>query len=85
MMAGNTEAWRSTETRNFVELPCFRALRASVFKEAIMPDYAHSHKGYDFGELTSKIIGACIEVHKVLGPGLKEVDYQRALVYEFQA
>ena len=50
-----------------------------------MPDYAHSHKGYDFGELTSKIIGACIEVHKVLGRRLKEVDYQRALVYEFQA
>ena len=48
-------------------------------------DYTHSHKGYDFGEETSKIIAACIEVHKVLGPGLKEVDYQRALVYEFPA
>jgi len=50
-----------------------------------MVNYTHSHKGYDFGEQTSKIIGACIEVHKVLGPGLREVDYQRALVYEFPA
>jgi len=50
-----------------------------------MPDYTHSRKGYDFGELTSEIIGACIEVHKVLGTGLMEVDYQRALVYEFRA
>jgi len=50
-----------------------------------MLDCAYSHKGYDFGELTGKIIGACIEVHRVLGPGLMEVDYQRALVYEFQA
>jgi len=54
-------------------------------EENEMINYTHSHKGYDFGEQTSKTIGACIEVHKVLGTGLREVDYQRALVYEFPA
>jgi len=43
-----------------------------------------SHKGYDFGELSGKIIGACIEVHKNLGPGFKEVTYQRALATELK-
>lgn len=33
-------------------------------------------------ELTSKIIGATIEVHRVLGPGLLESTYQVCLVHE---
>jgi len=33
-------------------------------------------------ELTEKIIGAAIEVHKVLGPGLKEEVYEAALEVE---
>lgn len=33
-------------------------------------------------ELTSSIIGAAIEVHKELGPGLLESTYERCLVYE---
>ena len=33
-------------------------------------------------ELTSSIIGAAIEVHKELGPGLLESTYERSLVYE---
>jgi len=32
--------------------------------------------------LTGKIIGAAIDVHKVLGPGLLESTYERCLVYE---
>ena len=44
-----------------------------------------SHKGYDFDDETSRIIGACIEVHKNLGPGFQEVIYQRALALELQA
>ncbi len=32
--------------------------------------------------LTSQIIGACIQVHKTLGPGYMEVIYQRALAKE---
>ena len=36
-------------------------------------------------ELTSRIIGCCIEVHKTLGPGFEEVFYQRALLRELGA
>jgi len=34
-------------------------------------------------KLTKKIIGAAIEVHRVLGPGLLESIYEEALCYEF--
>ena len=33
-------------------------------------------------ELTEKIIGCCIEVHKQLGAGLLESTYEECLVYE---
>jgi len=36
-------------------------------------------------ELTDKIIGAAIAVHKEIGPGLKEQSYQAALTMEFNA
>ncbi len=35
-------------------------------------------------ELTSKIIGAAIAVHKELGPGLLESTYEMCLMYELQ-
>jgi GxxExxY protein len=35
-------------------------------------------------ELTSKIIGCAIEVHKVLGPGLLESAYEECLFYELK-
>ena len=34
--------------------------------------------------LTQKIIGAAIEVHRTLGPGLLESIYEEALCYEFE-
>jgi GxxExxY protein len=34
--------------------------------------------------LTEQIIGAAIEVHKILGPGLLESAYQRALAHELR-
>lgn len=34
-------------------------------------------------ELTEKIIGAAIEVHNILGPGLLESIYEEALCHEF--
>ncbi len=37
---------------------------------------------YKYSELTSKIIGCAMEVHKQLGNGFQEVIYQRALAIE---
>jgi len=38
----------------------------------------------DINELSNKIIGAAIEVHKHLGPGLLESAYEECLAYEFE-
>ena len=35
-----------------------------------------------YQDLTRKIIGCAMEVHKALGNGFQEVIYQRALLYE---
>ncbi len=37
---------------------------------------------YKYSEITSRIIGASMEVHKILGNGFQEVVYQRALAKE---
>ena len=42
------------------------------------------NKKYKNSDLTAKIIGACMEVHKTLGNGFQEIIYQRALVIEFK-
>ena len=34
--------------------------------------------------LTSEIIGSCIEIHKILGPGLLESAYEECLCYELK-
>ena len=39
---------------------------------------------YPESELTGKIIGCCMEVHRFLGNGFQEVIYQRALQIEFR-
>jgi GxxExxY protein len=39
---------------------------------------------YKYSELTSKIIGGAMAVHKALGNGFQEVVYQRALEIELQ-
>ncbi|RPD51081.1 GxxExxY protein [Paracnuella aquatica] len=38
---------------------------------------------YPESELTGKIIGCSMEVHRILGNGFQEVIYQRALAIEF--
>jgi GxxExxY protein len=37
---------------------------------------------YKYSEITSKIIGCTMEVHRILGNGFQEVIYQRALAIE---
>ena len=37
---------------------------------------------YKYSDLTGKIIGCAMEVHKILGNGFQEVIYQRALAIE---
>lgn len=39
---------------------------------------------YKYSELTGKIIGCGMEVHKILGNGFQEVIYQRALALELE-
>ncbi len=40
-------------------------------------------KKKQFSDLSNKIIGCAIEVHKTLGPGLLESTYQQCLAHEF--
>lgn len=40
---------------------------------------------YKYSEITGKVIGACMEVHKILGNGFQEVIYQRALAKELES
>lgn len=42
----------------------------------------NTEKEYIFKDITEKIIGAAIEVHKTLGPGLLEGIYEEALSHE---
>jgi len=39
---------------------------------------------YKYSEITSKIIGCAMQVHKTLGNGFQEVIYQRALSIELE-
>jgi GxxExxY protein len=39
---------------------------------------------YRYSDITEKIIGASMKVHRYLGNGFQEVIYQRCLVIEFE-
>ena len=49
-----------------------------------MTEKQYIKKEYKYSEITSKVIGSAIEVHKTLGNGFQEVIYQRALSYEMK-
>ncbi len=42
------------------------------------------HTEKEEGNITGKIIGAAIEIHKALGPGLLESAYEACLIYELR-
>jgi GxxExxY protein len=42
------------------------------------------NKNYKYSDITEKIIGCAIEVHRNLGNGFQEVIYQRALAIEME-
>ena len=44
----------------------------------------YSTHGYDLDGATGVIIGCALEVHRTLGPGCREIVYQRALALELQ-
>ena len=49
-----------------------------VFKVSV---HGRSRK---FSELSNKVLGCAIEVHKILGPGLLESTYEKCLAREFE-
>ncbi|RLD65439.1 MAG: GxxExxY protein, partial [Bacteroidetes bacterium] len=44
----------------------------------------YSEKNYPLQKESYQIIGICMEVHRILGPGLLEVLYKDAIEYEFK-
>jgi GxxExxY protein len=48
-------------------------------------DYYKGNPNYPFSEEVYKIIGACMEVHSILGKGFLEIVYKEAMIYEFKA
>ncbi len=67
---------------NYAILSCpnydfFDLMKTMITKSPINEQYKYS-------DLTSRIIGATIEVHKFLGNGFQEVIYQRALAIKME-
>jgi GxxExxY protein len=50
----------------------------------MLTDFAATEYIEEIGALTGKIIGAAIEVHRALGPGLLESAYEACLIYELR-
>jgi GxxExxY protein len=44
----------------------------------------YSKQKYPLQEESYKIIGVCMEVHRILGRGLLEIVYKDAIEYEFK-
>src|SRR5271166_7176036 len=72
-------AFLSAQTKRKLDSSSFPS-RSSVQNGACMmhPLYAKAD------ELSGQIIGAAVEVHRIMGPGLLESIYQRCLVRELE-
>jgi hypothetical protein len=57
-------------------------LRGRQGKSFAPPEFPGKWRKMNINQLSSKIIGAAIEVHKALGPGLLESTYEESLSYE---
>ena len=57
-------------------------LRGQKGKDLPLGNFSACRITMEINELSSKIIGAAIEVHKALGPGLLESAYEESLSYE---
>ena len=55
----------------------------NIYKEFYLENVENKKQSYQFEELSKKIIGAAIKVHRELGPGFLENIYEEALKIEF--
>ncbi len=44
----------------------------------------YSTAGYNHSDLTGKVIGCAMKVHRVLGPGFPEIIYMRCMIIELR-
>jgi GxxExxY protein len=49
-----------------------------------VPRRARSTRSMEFDELSNRVIGCAIEVHRQLGPGLLESTYKQCLAHELR-
>ncbi len=50
----------------------------------MLTDFTVAESVEEANALTGKIIGAAIDVHRILGPGLLESAYEACLIYELR-
>ncbi len=57
-------------------------LSAPCLADSAVHPAAHEDQRMRLNDLSGKVIGLCMEIHRVLGPGLLESAYEECLAYE---